>query len=96
MPVDYLWLLKPLARVPNNPDNGGKAQLRADATIDSHWSNRIVPGWQSRSWFAGKTADMLCLLLGYPDEYDAIPYWPLLAEVVGDIVLPFLMVWSNW
>ena len=36
--------------------------------------------------------ERLGLLLGYPDEYDAIPHGPLLAEVVGDIVLPFFMV----
>jgi hypothetical protein len=33
--------------------------LRADATIDSHWSNRIVPGRQSRVSFETKTADLL-------------------------------------
>ena len=33
--------------------------LRADATINSHWSDRIVPGWQSRMSFEGKTADLL-------------------------------------
>ena len=33
--------------------------LRAHATIDSHRSNRIVPGWQSRMSFEGKTADLL-------------------------------------
>ena len=33
--------------------------LRADATIDSHWSNRIVPGGQRRMSFEGKTADVL-------------------------------------
>ena len=33
--------------------------LRADATIDSHRSNRIVPGGQSRMSFEGKTADLL-------------------------------------
>jgi len=30
--------------------------------------------------------------LGHPDEYDAIPHRPLLPEVVGDIVFPFLVV----
>ena len=34
-------------------------ELRAGATIDSHRSNRIVPGWQSRMSFEGKTADLL-------------------------------------
>jgi hypothetical protein len=33
--------------------------LRADATIDSHRSNRIVPGWQRRMSFEGETADLL-------------------------------------
>ena len=33
--------------------------LRADATIDSHRSNRIIPGWQGRVSFEGKTADLL-------------------------------------
>ena len=33
--------------------------LRADATIESHRSNRIIPGWQSRMTFEGKTADLL-------------------------------------
>src|ERR1039457_2050017 len=33
--------------------------LRADATIDSHWSNRIVPGGDSRMSFEAKTPDML-------------------------------------
>ena len=37
----------------------GGPTLRADATIDSHRSNRIVPGWQSRMSFEGKTADLL-------------------------------------
>ena len=32
--------------------------LRADATIDSHRSNRIVPGWESRVSFEGKAADL--------------------------------------
>src|SRR5258708_16803170 len=32
--------------------------LRADATIDSHRSNRIVPGGQSRMSFDSKTADL--------------------------------------
>src|SRR5713101_255609 len=34
--------------------------LRADAIIDSHRSNRIVPGWQSRMSFDAETADLLC------------------------------------
>ena len=34
-------------------------KLRADATIDSHRSNRIVPGWQSRVSLEGETADLL-------------------------------------
>ena len=33
--------------------------LRADATIDSHWSNRIVPGGQGRMSFDDKAADVL-------------------------------------
>jgi len=33
--------------------------LRADATIDSHWSNRIVPGGQGRMAFDAKAADVL-------------------------------------
>jgi hypothetical protein len=33
--------------------------LRADATIYSHRSNRIVPGWQSRVSLEGETADLL-------------------------------------
>ena len=33
--------------------------LRADATIDSHWSNRIVPGGESRMSFEAKTPDLL-------------------------------------
>ena len=38
----------------------GKAEaLRADATIDSHWSNRIVPGGQCRMSFDAKAADVL-------------------------------------
>src|SRR5690348_934721 len=32
--------------------------LRADATISSHRSDRIVPGGQSRMSFEGKTADL--------------------------------------
>ena len=35
------------------------AQLRPDATIDSHRSDRIIPGWQSRMSFDGETADLL-------------------------------------
>ena len=34
-------------------------RLRADATIDSHRSNRIVPGGQGRMSFEGKTANLL-------------------------------------
>jgi predicted kinase len=34
-------------------------QLRADATIDSHWSNRIVPGGESRMSFEAKTPGLL-------------------------------------
>jgi site-specific recombinase XerD len=34
-------------------------KLRADATIDSHRSNRIVPGWQSRVSLEGETTDLL-------------------------------------
>ena len=33
--------------------------LRAHATIDSHWSNRIVPGGQGRMSFDAKAADVL-------------------------------------
>ena len=33
--------------------------LRADATIDSHWSNRVVPVWQGRMWLDAKAADVL-------------------------------------
>jgi PAS domain S-box-containing protein len=33
--------------------------LRADATIDSHWSNRIVPGGQGRMSFDAKALDVL-------------------------------------
>jgi subtilisin family serine protease len=36
-----------------------REQLRADATIDSHRSNRIVPGGQSRMSFETKTANLL-------------------------------------
>ena len=35
------------------------APLRTDARIDSHRSNRIIPGWQSRVSFEGETADLL-------------------------------------
>jgi len=35
------------------------ARLRADATINSHRSDRVVPGGQSRMSFEGKTADLL-------------------------------------
>jgi hypothetical protein len=35
------------------------ALLRAHATIDSHWSNRIVPGRQGRMSFDAKAADVL-------------------------------------
>jgi hypothetical protein len=35
--------------------------LRVDAIIDSHRSNRIVPGWQSRMSFDAETADLLCV-----------------------------------
>src|SRR5450631_4164339 len=38
--------------------------LRADATIDSHWSKRIVPGGQSRMSFETKTADVLWIGCG--------------------------------
>jgi len=34
-------------------------KLRVDATIDSHWSNRIVPGGESRMSFEAKTPDLL-------------------------------------
>jgi len=36
-------------------------ELRVDAIIDSHRSNRIVPGWQSRMSFDAETADLLCV-----------------------------------
>jgi hypothetical protein len=39
-------------------DDGNLYILRADATIDSHWSKRIVPGGQSRMSFETKTADV--------------------------------------
>ena len=35
------------------------AALRTDATIDSHRSNRIIPGWQSRMSFEAKAANLL-------------------------------------
>ena len=35
------------------------AALRDDATIDSHRSNRIIPGWQSRMSFEAKAANLL-------------------------------------
>ena len=34
-------------------------RLRAHATIDSHWSNRIVPGRQGRMSFDAKAADVI-------------------------------------
>ena len=40
-------------------DGALRAPLRADATIYSHRSNRIVPGWQSRVSLEGETADLL-------------------------------------
>jgi hypothetical protein len=38
---------------------GSTPEIRADATIDSHWSNRIVPGGESRMSFEAKTPDLL-------------------------------------
>src|ERR1022692_4560324 len=35
--------------------------------------------------------ERLGLLLGYPDKDNCIPHWPLLAEVVGDVVFPFFV-----
>ena len=35
------------------------SMLRAHATIDSHWSNRIVPVGQGRMSFDAKAADVL-------------------------------------
>jgi len=45
-PVNLTW----------NPAANG--QLRADATINSHRSNRIVPGGQNRVSFEAKTTDL--------------------------------------
>jgi hypothetical protein len=39
--------------------NDREATHRADATIDSHRSNRIIPGWQSRMSFDAKAANLL-------------------------------------
>ena len=36
-----------------------ETELRADARIDSHWSNRVVPGGQGRVACETETADLL-------------------------------------
>jgi len=47
--------------IQTNASNGltGSIALRTDATIDSHRSNRIIPGWQSRMSFEAKAANLL-------------------------------------
>ena len=40
-------------------DRSTQAPLRADATIDSHRGNRIVPDGQRRVSFDGKTTDLV-------------------------------------
>jgi hypothetical protein len=46
---------------PQDDLSGDWLRLRVDAIIDSHRSNRIVPGWQSRMSFDAETADLLCV-----------------------------------
>ena len=36
--------------------------------------------------------ERLRLLLGHSDEYDAVADLPLAAELIGDVVLPFLVI----